>query len=121
MITPKPTKFLAVNMENVLLSDSSRRMRLSNTYKPRAWRWLNTKQASNKSLVKLIDKEEGFCFSPCSYTLPDITNPMLFDEVGEETGLVPQETCPMRCKCCWQLGPQPCFLQARVGSRYLST
>lgn len=38
------------------------------TYKPRAWRWLNTKQASNKSMEKVIDKAEAFCFRPYSYT-----------------------------------------------------
>lgn len=38
-------------------------MQPSDVYKPRAWRWLNVKQAARKSLVKVVDKEglpQGF-------------------------------------------------------------
>lgn len=40
--------------------DSSRQRRLFNTYKSQARRWINAKQASNKSLVKVINKEDPF-------------------------------------------------------------
>lgn len=46
-----------------------------NTYKPRARRWLNAKQTSNKFLAKVIDKEEVFWFKHYSYMPRDITNP----------------------------------------------
>lgn len=49
----------------------SRGMRPSNTYKPRAQRWLNAKQSVNKSHVNLINKEEGFCSGPISTLLKE--------------------------------------------------
>lgn len=66
-------------------------MRPSNTYNPLALRWLNIKQALNKSLTKVIDKEEAFCFSPYSYTPKGIMKAQLFGELNEEVILVPQE------------------------------
>lgn len=60
LVAPKLMKFPAILMEKMILSDGSRGIRPSNTCKPRALRWLNAKQAANKSLVELIDKKEGF-------------------------------------------------------------
>lgn len=64
MIAPRLTEFLAIVMEEMIVADGSRGMRPSITYNPRAWRWLNAKQPANKSLVKVVDKEEGFYFRP---------------------------------------------------------
>lgn len=55
-VAPKPVDFPSITMEEVVLSDGSRGTRLSNTYKPRAWRWVTATQAANKSLAKVIDK-----------------------------------------------------------------
>lgn len=44
-----------------------RKQRKSAPSIPRAWRWTMLKQAGNKSLVKVIYKEEEFNF--CSYIL----------------------------------------------------
>lgn len=41
-------------------SDASNGIRTSNTYKPRAWRLLNAKEASNKSLSEVNNKENAF-------------------------------------------------------------
>lgn len=59
-ITPKPMEFPMGTMEEVVFQDGSKGTKPSNTYKSRAWRWLNAKQATNKSLEKVIDKEDGF-------------------------------------------------------------
>lgn len=64
----KPMEFLAVKMEEAVFPDYWRGMRPFNTYNPQAWRWLNAKQASNKSLVKVIDKEDASA-SDCMPTL----------------------------------------------------
>lgn len=56
--------YLEVVTQEALSQDALRRMRPSNTYKPQAWRWLKDKQDVNKSLAKVIDKEEAFCFRP---------------------------------------------------------
>lgn len=61
----------AVGIEEMVSLDVSIGMRASNTYKPRTWRWLNAKQATNKSFAKVIDKNEAFCFRPYSYTPQD--------------------------------------------------
>lgn len=50
-----------------VVSQWLRRMRRSNIYKPQSWRWLSPKQASNKSLDKVIDKEEAFRIKPSFY------------------------------------------------------
>lgn len=97
-IAPKPIKFPAIIMEEVMLANGSRGTKHSNTYKPRAWIWLNSKQATNKSLAKVIDKEERFCFRPYSYTPQGIMKPLLFDGMNEEIGLIPLETCVVRAK-----------------------
>lgn len=79
-------------MEKARFSDASRGMKPSNTYKPRALRWLNGKQAASKSLVKAIDKEGGvLLFCPYSYTLRGVNKAQLFEEQGGEINLVPRE------------------------------
>lgn len=57
-ILPNLVEFLVVVMD-------SKGMRPSNIYKPRAWRYLNTKQASNKLLAKVI-KQNALYFRPYS-------------------------------------------------------
>lgn len=42
-VPPKSITYLAVVMEEVASPDVTRRMNLSDAYKPRAWRWLNFK------------------------------------------------------------------------------
>lgn len=76
-LTPKPMEFSTVLMEEVVFSDGSRGIRPSNSYKPRAWRWPNTKQAFNNSLVEVIGKDHSFCFRTYSYTPPGIKKPQL--------------------------------------------
>lgn len=68
IIASKPMEFLVMVMEETVFPDGSIRMRSSTIYKPLAWRSLNAKQASNKPPVKVIDKEDAFCFKPYSYT-----------------------------------------------------
>lgn len=48
-------------MEEVVFTDGQRDKTIY-TYKLRAWRWLNVKQDSNKSLAKVMDIKEAFCF-----------------------------------------------------------
>lgn len=50
-------ELLEVIIEEAVVPDGLKGMRPSNIYKPRAWRWLNAKKASNKSLTKVIDKK----------------------------------------------------------------
>lgn len=50
----------AIDMKNIILLNGSRGTRPLCTYKPRVWRWFNVKRATNKSLVKVIDREEVF-------------------------------------------------------------
>lgn len=57
-------------------------------YKPRALRWLNTKPLARKSLLKVLDKEENFCFSPYSYTLRGMYKLTLFEKFNEEIELL---------------------------------
>lgn len=66
-----------------MFPDRSSGIRPSNTYMPRPWRWLNVKQALNKSLAKVIDKEEAFCFRSYSYMPRGIKRPQLFVELNE--------------------------------------
>lgn len=73
-----------------------REMRLSHTHKPRSWRLFNAKQASNKSLEKVIDKEDIFFFRSYSYTNRAIMKPQLFEKINEEVNLMHQEACPPR-------------------------
>lgn len=68
----------AIIMEEVILPEGSKGMRSSNSYKPSAWRWLNSKQVSIKYLAYVIDNEEVFCFRPYSYNPPGIMKSMLF-------------------------------------------
>lgn len=58
-----------------------------NTYKLRAWRWLNVKPVAHESLNKAIDKEEVIHFE-------GITRAPLFEEESRTIILVPQEACP---------------------------
>lgn len=67
MLAPKLMEFQDVVME-AMFSDGSGGMRPSNIYKPRAWRWLNTKQALNKSFEKVDYKEDALCFRSYFYT-----------------------------------------------------
>lgn len=64
----KPMEFSATDLHEMVVLDGSRGMTTSNTYKLRVWRCLNAKQAPNKSLIKVRDKEEAFCFRRYSYT-----------------------------------------------------
>lgn len=64
---PKPMVFVVIVIEETILEDGSRGTRLSNTYKPRAWRWFNTKQHAKKSIINILNKEESFCFKPYSH------------------------------------------------------
>lgn len=48
-LVPKPMEYLEVVMNEAMCQDGSRRMTPSSTYRPRARRWLNAKQATNKS------------------------------------------------------------------------
>lgn len=64
MLAPKLMEFLTIVMEEVVFSDWVRGMRPSNTYLPKAWRWLNTEHASDNPLAKVIEKENAsasFC------------------------------------------------------------
>lgn len=56
VVALKLMEYLEVVMEEAMCQDSLRNMRLSNNYKSRSWRWLSGKQASNKSLAKVIEK-----------------------------------------------------------------
>lgn len=86
-------------MEYVMCQDGSRRLRPSNTYNPRAWRWLNIKQAAaKKCLVKAINREEAFCFRPYSYTPWGITTTQLFCEESEKINLPSRETYPPKAQ-----------------------
>lgn len=89
---PKPMEFLVVVIEEITLEDGSRGTRYSNTYKPRAWIWLNTKHHAKKSIIDILNKEESLCFKPCLHTRLVIMRPALFGEVNEELELMPQET-----------------------------
>lgn len=68
----------AVAMEKVVFPDGSSGMRPSSTYEPRAWIWLNAKQAGDKSLAKVIDKEDDFCSRQYFYTPQGVMKPVLF-------------------------------------------
>lgn len=68
LIVPKSIEFPAVVMEEVIMVDGFTGTCLSNTYKPREWRWLNDKQSASKPLFKVIDKEEGSFFRRYSYS-----------------------------------------------------
>lgn len=59
-IAPKSMEFLVVAMEEAVLPNGLSGMRPSNTYKPSVWRWQNAKQALNKSLTKVVAKEDAF-------------------------------------------------------------
>lgn len=65
-----------------------------------------SKQAANKSLEKVIDKEDGFCFRPYSYIPWWITKIVLFGEMNEETRPTTRETCQQGHKF-WQSCPPP--------------
>lgn len=70
-LASKSMEFSKEVKEEAVFPDGLKRMRPSNTYNPQAWRWLNTKKASNKLLEKVIDKRKCFASS-----LPrGITNP----------------------------------------------
>lgn len=49
----------------------------------------NTKPLTCKSMVKVLDKEENFCFRPRSYTLWGMLKPMLLEAASEEIELIP--------------------------------
>lgn len=83
-------------MEEVLLVDDSKKMKASHTHKPRAWRWLNMKPLASKSLVKVLGKEENFCFHPYSYTPRGISKPTLYGEPNQEIKLRPRVACSGR-------------------------
>lgn len=90
----EPMENPKVVMEEAVYQDGLRRMKLLKIYKPRAWKWLNAKHASNKSLAKVIDRDETFYFRPYVYTAKGITRAQLFEEQNEKTNLVPWESCP---------------------------
>lgn len=69
--------------EEAVFSDGLRGMRPSNTYKPQPLKWQKAKHTSNKSIEKVIDKENAFGFKPYSYTPPGIARPQLFKEMNE--------------------------------------
>lgn len=52
MIAPKSMEFSIAVMEEVVFPDRSKGTRPYNSSKPRAWRWFNTKQEANQSLLK---------------------------------------------------------------------
>lgn len=69
-VAPKTLEYPKVVMEKAVCEYSSRRLRLSNTYKSlEVAEW----QAISNSLIKATYKNETFCFYPYSYT-PSITS-----------------------------------------------
>lgn len=52
-----PVEYPAVEMAELVCANSSRRLKPTNEYKPRAWRCLNFKQMAGKSLAKMVDNE----------------------------------------------------------------
>lgn len=68
--------------------DGSNTMKASNTYKPGAWRWLNAKSLSSKSLAKVLDEEDNFCFHLNSSTPRGMPMPTLFLEANDEIKLL---------------------------------
>lgn len=97
-------------MEHAVFLKASRGIRSSNTYKPQTWRWLNTKQASNKSLPKVIDIEKASCFRSYSYTPRGIIRPQLFGEMNEELSLMPREAYLPRIQTLLAIWPLSCSL-----------
>lgn len=51
-------KFPTIAMEEMILAGGFRGGWPRNTYKPRACRWMNTKQPANKSLAEVIERGE---------------------------------------------------------------
>lgn len=51
--------------------------------------------------MKVINREETFCFRPYSYIPRGITKPQLFREESEEINLLPRETYPPKLRLCW--------------------
>lgn len=47
-------------------------------------------------MAEVIDKEEGFCFSPYTCTPMGIIKAQLFGELNEEINLVPLEACSLK-------------------------
>lgn len=61
-VVSKPVEYL----EETRFMDDLRGTKPPTTYKPWAYRWLDGKQPVNKSIVKVIDKDQAFNFYPCS-------------------------------------------------------
>lgn len=57
MVAPKSIRYQVVVLDEVMASDRSRRLKPSDTYKPRAWQWINVTRVASKSLKKVVDKE----------------------------------------------------------------
>lgn len=53
VIVPKTTKFPCMVTKEVALTNGLKKTKASGTFKPRAWRWLNSKPLSIKSLMKI--------------------------------------------------------------------
>lgn len=70
VVAAKRIEYPAMVMEEVVSPNGMRRMKPLEAYKPRAWYWLNVKQTANKSLKKVIGKEQDSNFVP-TYTLPE--------------------------------------------------
>lgn len=79
--------------EEVMFFDGSRGIRLSNTYKASSLEVAYSKEALNKFLEKVNDKEDALCFRTYSYTPWGIMKPHLFGEMHEEVNLMPQDAC----------------------------
>lgn len=53
---------------------------------------------SNKSLKKVINREEAFYFRLYPYTLKGITKNRVFGEQDEKINLMPREACPPKAQ-----------------------
>lgn len=60
LIARQPVEFPAVVNEGSDMADNSKK-KITDTHKPRAWRWLNVKSLVYKSLLNVFDEENTFC------------------------------------------------------------
>lgn len=85
-------------MEEVILSYGSKGTQDLEHLQASSMEMAQCKQATNRSLAKVIDEDEYFCFIRYLYTPSGIASSMLFNEINEEIGLIPRETCPRRAQ-----------------------
>lgn len=85
-ITPKATEFDPVIITDDMVDGKAKKTK-SAPYMPRAWQLSGIKQAVDKTLVSVINREEEFTFRLYTHT-PSTVVPLMRSKIG---------TSPLRC------------------------